>query len=43
MKIIDNFNLFREKMNWNSQDEFYFAQILIRGKDGHRARCKWQQ
>lgn len=35
MKIVDNFNLFREKMNWNSPDEFYFVQILIRGKDGH--------
>ena len=35
MKIVDNFDLFREKMNWNSLDEFYFVQILIRGKDGH--------
>ena len=35
MKIVDNFDLFREKMNWNSPDEFYFVQILIRGKDGH--------
>lgn len=35
MKIIDNFDLFREKMNWNSPDEFYFVQILIRRKDGH--------
>ena len=35
MKIVDNFNLFRQLMNWNSPDEFYFVQILIRGKDGH--------
>lgn len=35
MKIIDNFDLFRQKMNWNNSDEFYFVQILIRGKDGH--------
>lgn len=35
MKLVDNFNLFREIMNWNSPDEFYFVQILIRRKDGH--------
>lgn len=35
MKLVDNFDLFREKMNWKSPDEFYFTQILIRGKDGH--------
>ena len=35
MKIVDNFELFRDKMHWDSPDEFYFAQILIRGKDGH--------
>lgn len=22
-------------MHWNNEDEFYFVQILIRGKDGH--------
>lgn len=36
MKIVDNFDLFRKEMNWNSADEFYFVQILIRGKDGHK-------
>lgn len=35
MKIIDNFDLFRSIMKFNSSDEFYFIQILIRGKDGH--------
>ena len=35
MKTVDNFDLFRQKMNWNNSDEFYFVQILIRGKDGH--------
>lgn len=35
MKIIDNFDLFRNKMSWSNPDEFYFVQILIRGKDGH--------
>ncbi len=35
MKIVDNFDLFRSIMHWESKDEFYFAQILVRGKDGH--------
>lgn len=35
MKIVDNFNLFKEVMEFNNEDEFYFVQILIRGKDGH--------
>lgn len=35
IKIIDNFDLFRSIMKFNSSDEFYFIQILIRGKDGH--------
>ena len=35
MKIIDNFNLLKEMMRFNNEDEFYFVQILIRGKDGH--------
>lgn len=35
MKLVDNFNLFREILEFNNEDEFYFVQILIRGKDGH--------
>lgn len=35
MKLVNNFNLFKEIMEFNSEDEFYFIQILIRGKDGH--------
>ena len=35
MKIIDNFDLFKSVLKFNSDDEFYFLQILIRGKDGH--------
>jgi len=35
MKLVNNFNLFKEIMEFNSEDEFYFVQILIRGKDGH--------
>jgi hypothetical protein len=35
MKIVDNFNLFKEVMEFDNEDEFYFVQILIRGKDGH--------
>ena len=35
MKIIDNFNLFKRVIKFNNEDEFYFVQVLIRGKDGH--------
>lgn len=35
MTIIDNFDLMKSHMTFNSPDEFYFVQILIRGKDGH--------
>lgn len=35
MKLVDNFQLLMTKMTFNSEDEFYFVQILIRGKDGH--------
>ena len=35
MKIIDNFNLFREVLEFKD-GEFYFVQILVRGKDGHK-------
>lgn len=37
MKLIDNFNLFKELLEFNNEDEFYFLQILVRGKDGHNA------
>lgn len=33
--IVDNFNLFKKIINPYNDDEFYFVQILIRGKDGH--------
>lgn len=33
--IVDNFNLFKKILNPFKNDEFYFVQILIRGKDGH--------
>ena len=36
MKLINNFNLFKEVLEFNNEDEFYFVQILIRGKDGHK-------
>ena len=35
MTIVDNFDLMKSHMTFNSPDEFYFVQILIRGKDGH--------
>lgn len=35
MKIVDNFELFKSVMKFDSEDDFYFVQILIRGKDGH--------
>ena len=35
MKIVDNFNLLKKMMNFTNDDEFYFVQILVRGKDGH--------
>ena len=33
--IVDNFNIFKKIINPLNEDEFYFIQILIRGKDGH--------
>ena len=33
--IVDNFKLIRDYLTFNNQDEFYFLQVLIRGKDGH--------
>ena len=37
-KIVDNFDLFAEKLFQTplKEDEFYFLQILVRGKDGHK-------
>jgi len=35
MHIVDNFELFKSVMKFDSEDDFYFVQILIRGKDGH--------
>lgn len=35
MKIVDNFELFKSVIKFDSEDDFYFVQILIRGKDGH--------
>ena len=33
--IVNNFNIFKKIINPLNEDEFYFIQILIRGKDGH--------
>ena len=33
--IVDNFKVFKNIINTLNEDEFYFVQILIRGKDGH--------
>ena len=33
--IVNNFNIFKKIINPYNDDEFYFVQILIRGKDGH--------
>lgn len=35
MKIVDNFDLIASHMSFDSDDEFYFVQILVRSKDGH--------
>lgn len=35
MEIVNNFELLKSVMKFNSEDEFYFVQILIRRKDGH--------
>lgn len=37
MKVVDNFDLIASHMSFNSDDEFYFVQILVRSKDGHNA------
>lgn len=36
-KICDNFKLFYNIMTFNSDDEFYFVQILVRPKDGNKS------
>ena len=33
--IVNNFNIFKKIINSLNEDEFYFIQILIRGKDEH--------
>lgn len=39
-KVIDNFDLLAKKLFEQplNDDEFYFLQILVRGKDGHKVR-----
>lgn len=34
-KIVDNFRLFERVLNFKSDDEFYFVQVLVRKKDGN--------
>lgn len=33
--MVDNFNIVRRWMKFDSDDEFFFIQVLIRSKDGH--------
>ena len=33
--IVDNFKLIEDKLTFNNPDEFYFVQVLMRGKDGN--------
>lgn len=37
MKVIDNFKLIRKMIEERpcNEDQFYFVQVLVRGKDGH--------
>lgn len=35
--MIDNFDKARQWMIFDSEDEFFFIQVLVRGKDGHKA------
>lgn len=35
--MVDNFDIARQWMKFDSDDEFFFIQVLIRGKDGHSA------
>lgn len=35
MIIVNNFKLIKSHLNFNSDDEFYYVQIFVRGKDGH--------
>lgn len=36
MKLVNNFNLFKEVLEFTDENEFYFVQVLVRGKDGHK-------
>jgi len=36
MKIVDNFEKFRKIINFANDDEFYYIQIFVRGKDGYK-------
>lgn len=35
--MIDNFDIARQWMKFDSDDEFFFIQVLVRGKDGNKA------
>lgn len=35
--MINNFDIVRQWMKFDSDDEFFFIQVLVRGKDGHSA------
>lgn len=35
--MVDNFDIVRQWMKFDSDDEFFFIQVLIRDKDGHSA------
>ena len=35
--MINNFDIARQWMKFDSDDEFFFIQVLVRGKDGNKA------
>lgn len=35
--MVNNFDIVRQWMKFDSDDEFFFIQVLVRGKDGHSA------
>ena len=41
MKTVDNFKLIRDYIEANpcDEDHFYFVQVLVRGKDGHKGEA----
>ena len=41
MKTVDNFKQIREYIEANpcNEDQFYFVQVLVRGKDGHKGEA----